>query len=452
MAEDMILMKGKDFRRCWVIRKAVEKRITQRKAAELLGLCERQIRRMIRRFRQEQEKGLIHRLRGRTSNRQFGEKFRGKVIRLYEKHYEGFGPTLAQEKLLERNKIRVNRETLRKWLIQEKLWEKRRYQKVHRQWRERKACFGEMVQMDGSHHDWLEGRGPKLVLMAFVDDATGNVFARFYDYEGTWPAMESFYLYANRYGLPQSVYLDRHSTYKFHLKPSLEDELAGQEPRSQFQRALHCLGVDMIYAYSPQAKGRVERQFATFQDRLIKEMRLCNIKSKDEANEFLDPYLPKYNRQFSKPPRSAVNLHRRSREISLKSALSIQEPHVLRNDNTVRHAGKLYQIKDGVAGRKPRKVMVHERLGGEVHIFDGSRRLWYQEIHPLPKKELPPKLKSRIRPPVAQTHPWRRIPPCMRVTTDTHYSKQQDYQAKVLDYVERETVVFEKEERELLKT
>lgn len=457
MAKDMILMKGKDLRRCWIIRKAIEKRITQKKAAEVLGLCERQIRRLIRRFRGEEEKGLIHRLRGKSSNRKFGEAFRRKVIRLYEKDYEGFGPTLTQEKLLERNKIRLNRETLRQWLIQEKLWTKRRDRRAHREWRERKASFGEMIQMDGSHHDWLEGRGPKLVLMAFVDDATGNVYARFYDYEGTWPAMESFYFYARRYGLPQSVYLDRHSTYKFHLKPSLKDELLGREPKSQFQAALARLGVDMIHAYSPQAKGRVERQFATFQDRLIKEMRLLNIKTKDGANEFLEDYLPKYNRQFSKPPANPLDLHRRSPELKLLSALSVHKPHILRNDNTVRHEGKFYQIKDNVLGRKPIRVTVRERLDGKLFIFHGNRNLCYQEIHERPRKTFEPKPKAKLKPPLPATnHPWRgsirgKYPKDSRTPTEARYLSQANYRDHIQAYVEREIAVIEKEEPELLR-
>jgi len=409
--KDILQMKGKELKRCWIIQKAIEERITQSKAAALLGLCERQVRRLIRRFRGEKEKGLIHRLRGRPSNRKYPGVFKKKVLRLYEKHYEGFGPTLAHEKLLKRDKVRINRETLRQWLIEGKLWERRRQRKVHREWRERKASFGEMVQMDGSHHDWLEGRGPKLVLMAYVDDATGNVFARFYDYEGTQPALESFYLYARRYGLPQAIYLDCHTTYKSNGKWTLENELEGKGPKSQFGRALEELGVQMIHAYSPQAKGRVERQFGTFQDRLVKEMRLLKIKSKEEANEFLQGYLPSYNQRFAKEPRSPVNLHRRPKAIQLLRALSIRKEHTLRNDNTIRHEGKLYQIKDRFPGRRPRKIVAEERFDGKLCLTEGERLLCYQAI-PEPRKESPksePETKPR-RPswhPQKSDHPWK---------------------------------------------
>lgn len=462
MAEkDIIEMSVRELKRCWIVGKAVEKRITQRKAAELMDLSERQVRRLIRRFRREKEKGLIHRLRGIPSNRRIGEDLKHQVLRLYQTHYEGFGPTLAQEKLLECNKIQINRETLRQWLIEAKLWQKRVYRKAHRQWRERKACFGEMVQMDGSHHDWLEGRGPKMVLMAYVDDATGNVYGRFYDYEGMWPAMESFYFYAHRYGLPQSVYLDRHTTYKSNGKMTVKDELEGkEEPKSHFQKALGRLGVEVIHAYSPQAKGRVERQFATFQDRLIKEMRLKNIKTQEEANQFMENYLPGYNRRFSKPPHSSADLHRRSRDIKLVSALSVQTPHVLRNDNTVRHGGKFYQITDHFYHRRPKRLTVQERMDGKLLIYDDKRSLCFQEICEPEKKELKlkPKLKRKIQPPFPEkNHPWRKavwwkLRQKKLTPTEAHYLKQQDYQTQIQEYVEREAALVGKEALEPLKT
>ena len=181
------------------------------------------------------------------------------VIGLYQETYLGFGPTLFQEKLWQRDGIKIDKETLRKWLIEEELWKKRRKGREHRHWRERKAYFGEMIQMDGSHHDCLEGRGPELVIMAYIDDATNTAFARFYDYEGTIPAMDSFKAYIEQYGIPQCLYLDRHSTYKSTGSLIIEEELEGKrEPQSQFERAMDELGVDVIHANSPQAKGRME--------------------------------------------------------------------------------------------------------------------------------------------------------------------------------------------------
>ena len=188
--------------------------------------------------------GVIHKARGTPSKRKLSASLKERVLNLCQEKYNGFGPTLVHEKLAEIDKIKVSAQSLRNWLIEAGIWKKRRKIKQHRQWRERKTCLGEMLQLDGSHHDWLEGRGPKLVLMAYIDDATSNVFARFYDYEGTVPALDSFKRYVKRYGLPQSVYADRHSTYKSTAKPSIEDELNGSRPQSQFERALAELGVE----------------------------------------------------------------------------------------------------------------------------------------------------------------------------------------------------------------
>ena len=214
---------------------------------------------------------------------------------LYKEKYIGFGPTLAAEKLLDLDGIAISDETLRLWLNQEGMVYKRRKARPHRQWRQRKEHAGQMMQMDGSHHDWLEGRGPKLVLMACIDDATNRIYARFNDYEGTLPALDLLKRYVRRYGIPQSIYLDRHTTYKSNGKLSIEEQLSGADPfKSQFERAMGDLAVIVIHANSPQAKGRIERLFRTFQDRVIKEMRLRNICTKGEANRFLGWYIPLY--------------------------------------------------------------------------------------------------------------------------------------------------------------
>jgi hypothetical protein len=263
---------------------------------------------------------------------------------LYRGRYTGFGPTLTSEKLGELDGIKLSDETLRKWLMEAGLWQRRRKRSRHRQWRQRKECFGEMVQLDGSHHDWLEGRGPELVLMAYIDDATNNVLARFYDYEGTIPAMDSFKRYVRKYGLPLSIYLDRHSTYKSTKKPTEWEEFEKIEPLSQFERALETLGVEVIHAYSPQAKGRVERLFGVLQDRLIKEMRLRGIKTKESANEFLKEYLPKFNRRFRVCPANDTDVHVRvPKYFNLDKYLCIKTERTVRKDNTITHNGKLYR-------------------------------------------------------------------------------------------------------------
>lgn len=370
-----------------ILEQALGKKIRQSKAAEWLGLSERQVRRLITRMRVEGAQGLVHRLRGKTSNRRYAEKFKEKVLGKYRQRYEGFGPTLAVEKLEEREKIQVSRETLRKWLIVEGWWKKGRKVRERHEWRERKECFGEMVQADGSHHDWLEGRGPKLVMMGYSDDATGNVFARFYDYEGVMPAMDSFYRYVKLYGLPLSLYMDRHTTYQAnHGALKVSEELEGREkPVTEFGRALEELGVKLIAAYSPQAKGRIERLFGTFQDRLIKEMRLEGSKTKEEANQFLERYLPKYNRRFSVKPKNEVNVHQvMPKSIRLEQILSIQTQRVVRNDQTIRHGNQFYQI---LGGEKFKEVMVQERVDGKTYMTHEGKELEWRKVESRPKQE-----------------------------------------------------------------
>lgn len=405
-------MSTRELKRVYVVQQALEKRIKQEKAAELLELSTRQIKRLVRRLKKEGPCGIIHKLRGRKSNRKHPEKLRERVIQLYKKHYLGFGPTLAQEKLSERNQIRIGRETLRRWLLEGGDWEPRKKGHKHREWRERKASFGEMIQMDGSHHDWLEGRGPKFVLMGYIDDATGNVFARFYDYEGTFPAMESFQRYVTRYGLPQSVYLDKHSTYQSPAQPRWAKDGDGKKPQSQFERALETLGVRVIHADSPQAKGRVERLFGVFQDRLVKEMRLERIKTQEGANHFLIRYLSEYNRRFRKAPANAANLHRPlPKRRDLKHILSIQKRRTLRNDNTIHHEKKLYLIENSWKGKRPREILTEERLDGRLHLLDENRELRFREVKEAPRATPQPRPRRFYpKPPVLSLdHPWRKF-------------------------------------------
>ena len=410
-AEGVLKVTNSELRKLKVIEQVIEKKIKQKKAGKLLDLSVRQIIRLVKRVRREGVKGIIHQLRGQESNRKHEEKLKEKILELCRKKYVGFGPTLAQEKLEEINKLYVNRETLRQWMLKEGLWEVSKKGRKHRQWRERRGCFGELVQADGSHHDWLEGRGPWLVLMGYIDDASGEVFSRFYDYEGTMPVMESFYRYVKCYGLPLSLYMDKHSTYQSPKEPNVEEQLEGREKAlTQFGRALEELGVELIAAHSPQAKGRIERLFKTFQDRLVKEMRLAGVKTKEEANRFLEIYLPKYNRRFRVEARERADLHRRGlRDQELRQILSIQEKRVVRNDGTVRHETKLYQILSGAKSLK--EVVVQERMDGKIYIVHGARDLAYRELQERPKQnlQLKPKKKAFKPKPVIPlvSHPWK---------------------------------------------
>jgi len=407
--EDMIMARQEELKRLHVIEKVLEGILKQVEAAEILSLSGRQIRRIVKRIRKEGSRGILHRSRGKPSNRRLSDKIKERVIHLYRTRYQDFGPTLASEKLLERDRIRMSDETLRMWLLETGDWRKIRRQRKHRQWRERKAHEGEMVQMDGSHHDWFEGRGPWCVLMGYIDDATGKVFGRFYDYEGTIPAMDSFKRYMKKHGLPMSVYLDKHTTYKSTGKASIEEQLNGTEALSEFERALKELGVEVIHANSPQAKGRIERLFRTFQDRLIKEMRLRGIRTMEEANGFLEEYLPLYNRRFAVCPKEKANLHRSvGRGVDLDGILCIKTQRTLRNDFTVAHNKKLYQVEDKLRGTK---VMVQDRLDGSLVMTYRGQRLRFKEILTRPvKAPADPSVLVRIRKPSTPSpdHPWRR--------------------------------------------
>lgn len=407
--KDIIGMSLGEVKRLKVVQEAIDRHITQRTAASMLGLSERQVRRLVRSVRGEGDKGIIHKARGRPSSRRVPDKVKDRALALYRKKYHGFGPTLATEKLSELDGISISDETLRGWLLGAGLWQKRRKGSAHRRWRARKKCFGEMVQVDGSHHDWLEGRGPELVLMGYIDDANNTTFGRFYDYEGTMPARDSFKGYVRKYGLPRSVYLDRHTTYKSNRKLTPEEELKGmREPKSQFERALDELGVEVIHAYSPQAKGRIERLFGVLQDRLVKEMRLRGIKRKDEANEFLKEYLPKYNRKFRVSPAKDADVHvKLPGHFNLDRALCIKTERTVKNDNSVALNGKLYQIEE----RSSKKVVIEERPDGSLHIMSGNESLKYREITERPKKEVVAKTNKRVynRPRTpSKDHPWRK--------------------------------------------
>jgi len=419
--KDIVIMTGRDLRRLKVIGEVLDRRMTQREAAGVVGLSPRQVRRLVSRVRAEGEVGVVHRSRGRPSNRRLSAGLRQRVVGLYGEKYRGFGPTLAQEKLEELDGIRVSVSTLRGWLIAADLWKRRPRRRTYRRWRERKPCCGQLVQMDGSHHDWLEGRGSELVLMGYIDDATGRVFARFYDYEGTMPALDSFRRYIKRYGLPQSVYLDKHTTYKSSRKLTVPEQLAGLEaPQSQFERALEELSVEIIHAHSPQAKGRIERLFGTLQDRLVKEMRLRGIKTRTQANAYLQRYLPAFNRRFSVPPRQPADLHRPiPPRTDLNGILSIKHTRVVRNDATVAYRHRLYQIIDPPPGLSNKSVVVARRTDGRLQILYHGHQLKYQQIHTRPsrpKQQPAPRSRKTYRPP--SNHPWRRFQ--INSQTDQH--------------------------------
>ena len=281
--------------------------------------------------------------------------------------------------------------------------------------------MGEMIQMDGSHHDWLEDRGPRLVLMGYIDDATNRFFGRFYDYEGVYPAMDSFKHYIRLYGLPLSLYLDKHSTYKTTRQPQTDELLRGQRARTQFERAVKELGVRVIHAHSPQAKGRIERVFGTLQDRLVKEMRLEGISTKVQANRFLRDYLPKFNERFVRTAKKQGDLHRSlPKEIDLCEIFCIKGNRTINDGYIIKWKGRTFLLDHASIAMKRRKVVVREHFDKKITIQFNNRYLEFHEVfEPKLAREQPQKKSVKangkkrgkyIPPP---DHPWKRHNPSL---------------------------------------
>ena len=351
---------------------------TQAEAARLLDRSIRQIRRIQRRLQAGGDAAIIHGLRGKPSNHQPDAKLRQAVLAAYRQHYSDFGPTFASEKLAQRG-LHVGAQTLRRWLIREGLWQRQRRRETHRSRRPRRACFGELVQMDASIHDWLEGRGQDVVLISMIDDATNRILARFYP-EGTVEThMDLLGRWLRRYGRPLALYTDRHSIFEPQDKGR-----ALPDARTQFGRALQELGIDLICARSPQAKGRIERSFGTAQDRWVKELRLADVDNAADANEVLGRLLPGHNRRFSKAAREATDAHRPlGPSHDLAAILSIQEQRVVSNDYTVRFQNRFYQLLPPVhPGQRGGRVVIEQRLDGSMAIRFRDKYLRYREVLP----------------------------------------------------------------------
>jgi hypothetical protein len=334
------------------------------------------VRRLQQRLREDGDAGLVHRLRGQPSNHKLERNLRQRALRAYRKHYAGFGPTLACEKLAEQG-LHVSPDTLRRWLLDEGLWQRQRRRDVHRQRRPRRACFGELVQMDTSLHAWTEGRGEEMVLITMIDDATSRLLARFYPGDTVEAHFDLLGRWIQMYGRPLALYTDRHGIFEAHKKG--QPDYAGE---TQFSRALAELGIGLIKARSPQAKGRVERSFGTAQDRWVKEMRLAKVKTIVAANALLEKLLPDHNRRFGVAPAQTADAHRAvGKTHHLAAILSMQEERVVSNDYTIRFENRLYQLDRPIyPGERGGKVTIEMRLEGAMAIRFGSRYLNYHEI------------------------------------------------------------------------
>jgi hypothetical protein len=361
-----------------IMHAVLEGKRTQAEAAELLGLGVRQVRRIQRKLEAGGDGAIVHGLRGKPSNHRSDSAFKRSVLEAYRQRYHDFGPTFASEKLAEDGLV-VCPQTLRYWLIEAGLWQRKRRRDAHRSRRPRRGCFGELVQMDASEHDWLEGRGEEIVLISMIDDATSRVLSRFYPAGTTLTHMDLLGRWLKRYGRPKALYTDRHSIFEPQDKgQALPDAV------TQFGRALNELAIGLILAGSPQAKGRIERSFNTKQDRWVKELRLAGATSCIAANEVLDRLVPGHNRRFSVPARESVDAHRPlGPGHNLAAILSIQETRVVANDYTIRFQNRFYQLLKPVhPGERGGKVVVEQRLDGSMAIRFRENYLKYHEIPP----------------------------------------------------------------------
>jgi hypothetical protein len=408
---EKLLMSQQERVRLVVMQQVKEQELTVAEACEVLGLSYRQTKRVWRRYRLEGDRGLVHGLRGKAGKRAKPAKLKARILARYEERYPDFGPTLAAEYLVAEGMV-VDHETLRRWrLAQGKPMMRRRRQR-HRQWRERKPCLGAMVQLDGSQHDWFEGRRERCVLMVMVDDATNRVWAQFFEEETTHASFDMLAGWTRRQGLPQSLYVDRDSIYRCEGLGSIQEQMAGKEPRTQFGRAMKQLGVELILANSPQAKGRVERMNGVLQDRLVKALRLAGVSDLKRANEFLaKDYLPGFNRKFQVEPASPADAHQAVPR-KLDEVLSWEVERVVQRDWTVASGGKWYQLDRqhealSLAGKK---VTVRTLRDGRMQLERRGVKLRWKQLPGRSRRgEIKViKVKKKLTPHRHKAdHPWR---------------------------------------------
>jgi hypothetical protein len=419
--KERLTMSNREIDRLKVIHSIAKKQLTWNQAAVQLDLSKRHIGRLILRVNTEGNKGIIHRLRGKPSNHQLMPGIIDTSINLVKTRYPDFGPSFANEKLLELHGINISTSSLRSAMIEANIWRPRKQAAKHRQWRQRRPCVGELVQLDGSEHDWFEGRGPRCALLVFIDDATSRIlYAEFVTVENTFNLLSATKQYLLNYGRPVALYVDKDGIYKINRQASIEEQLKDNQVMTQYSRAMEELGIEMIFAQSPQAKGRVERSFNTHQDRLVKELRLANISDIKSANVFLaNVYIPHHNARFAVAPARAFNAHRPLlRSHKLNEILSLQTERTLANDFTLRFQNQFLQLlaHQKVRLRPKDKIIIQTRFDGSLHLLFKDRYLNYNTLPHRPYKPFyaaNPRLLKGSSKPISKpyippkNHPWR---------------------------------------------
>ena len=386
-------MSSKEHDRVNLLKEVKSRKLTIKDAAILANLSERQFYRIKSSYEKEGIIGIVHKSRGRHSNRGFHQETKDGVIKIYRESYRDFGPTFFSEKLEEYHQIRIDHETLRRWIRSSGHVGWHRKKRPHRRRRERRSAYGEMLQFDGSHHDWFEGRGDKCCLLLGIDDANSRVHMRLSPTESTESVFIVLQKYVEEIGIPRSIYVDRHSVYY------------EREKETDFSRAMKKMSVQIIYAKSPQAKGRVERGNRTLQDRLVKEMRLRGISTIGQANKFLkDQFIENYNAQFSIDDEFA-NVHRSAKDYELKNVFCYEQTRQVKNDYTISLSGQLIelQISENPLPRPKQYVTIRKYLNDTLHIFYDEKELQYQLINKNPKG------RTRVITKPRKDHPWRKM-------------------------------------------
>ena len=418
--EEVLNMKNTEVDKLRTIRDVIDGKLKWAQGAQILSLSERQIGRLCARVLKEGNRGILHGLRGQPSNHQLEPEILEQALSaVHDPLWDGFGPRFAMEKLKIFHNIKLSAGTVRSLMVKSEIWRAAHRGKRHRSWRPRRICLGMLTQLDGSPHNWFEGRGPECVLLIYIDDATSQIlYGEFVKVEDTLTLMRTTKIYLEKWGRPVAFYVDKDSIYKVNRQASIDEELRDEYPMTQFTRAMSALGVEVIPANSPQAKGRVERGFHTHQDRLVKELRLRGISTIEAANQYLEnDYIPGHNRSYAVEPGSSSDQHKPLlASQNLDEILSLRTERTVFNDFTVRFRNRFLQVlaDQPVRVRPKNKILVEVRLDASTHLRFKDCYLNFKSL--LKRPERPPECRRSAVPgsttrryfKPAADHPWRR--------------------------------------------